>query len=106
MWRLLSRVPAVASSAPRAAAIRVTAVPMSTEAARVAGNCKWFNVTKGFGFIETEESDQDYFVHQSEIHAPGFRSLAEGEPVRAPASKGAHLGRSSLVPADVCAQTR
>ena len=76
---------------------------MSTEAARVAGNCKWFNVTKGFGFIETEESDEDYFVHQSEIHAPGFRSLAEGEPVRAPASKGAHHGRSSLNPADVCA---
>eukprot|EP00382_Lankesteria_abbotti_P011104 CAMPEP_0113857946 /NCGR_PEP_ID=MMETSP0372-20130328/10764_1 /TAXON_ID=340204 /ORGANISM="Lankesteria abbotti" /LENGTH=143 /DNA_ID=CAMNT_0000834495 /DNA_START=51 /DNA_END=482 /DNA_ORIENTATION=- /assembly_acc=CAM_ASM_000359 len=44
------------------------------------GSCKWFNSTKGFGFITTETGD-DYFVHQSDIHAKGFRSLAEGEQV-------------------------
>merc|ERR550525_947689 len=44
------------------------------------GKVKWFDVEKGFGFIEVE-GDQDYFVHQSVIYAPGFRSLAEGEDV-------------------------
>merc|ERR1719390_392080 len=46
------------------------------------GNCKWFNVEKGYGFIALEgEEGNDVFVHQSDIYAPGFRSLAEGEPV-------------------------
>merc|ERR1712217_341291 len=44
------------------------------------GKVKWFDVEKGFGFIEVE-GDQDYFVHQTSIYAPGFRSLAEGEDV-------------------------
>lgn len=44
-----------------------------------AGKCKWFNVEKGYGFIEVEGEDSDVFVHQSDIYAPGFRSLAEGE---------------------------
>ena len=33
------------------------------------------------GFIQVEGQDSDVFVHQSDIYAPGFRSLAEGEPV-------------------------
>merc|ERR1712113_909102 len=41
---------------------------------------KWFDVEKGFGFIAAEDG-QDYFVHQTAIYAPGFRSLAEGEDV-------------------------
>merc|ERR1719401_14787 len=44
------------------------------------GKVKWFDTEKGFGFIEVE-GDQDYFVHQTSIYAPGFRSLAEGEDV-------------------------
>merc|ERR1711972_1162907 len=44
------------------------------------GKVKWFDVEKGYGFIEVE-GDQDYFVHQTSIYAPGFRSLAEGEDV-------------------------
>jgi len=43
------------------------------------GKCKWFNVEKGYGFIELEGEGSDVFVHQSDIYAPGFRSLAEGE---------------------------
>merc|ERR1712066_184894 len=43
------------------------------------GTCKWFNVEKGYGFIEVDDADSDIFVHQSDIYAPGFRSLAEGE---------------------------
>ena len=49
---------------------------------RIKGHVKWFDTTKGFGFIRSEESnDKDIFVHQSTIHAAGFRSLNEGEEV-------------------------
>lgn len=43
------------------------------------GTVKWFG-DKGYGFI-TGEDGKDVFVHQSAIHAQGFRSLREGEPV-------------------------
>ena len=44
------------------------------------GNVKWFNDSKGFGFIEQESGD-DVFVHHSEIQGEGFKSLAEGDRV-------------------------
>ena len=46
-----------------------------------ARSCKWFNTEKGYGFIALEGEEKDVFVHQSDIYAPGFRSLAEGEPL-------------------------
>jgi CspA family cold shock protein len=42
---------------------------------------KWFNDSKGFGFIITDNAERDIFVHHSAIQAEGFRSLAEGERV-------------------------
>jgi cold shock CspA family protein len=50
-------------------------------AARCTGVVKWFNPTKGFGFITPNSGGADVFVHQSEIQLPGFRSLGQGEPV-------------------------
>ncbi len=47
---------------------------------RVIGTVKWFNSTKGFGFIE-RENDNDVFVHYSEIDDTGYRSLDEGQRV-------------------------
>ena len=44
------------------------------------GTVKWFNRTKGFGFIEREEGD-DVFVHYSTIEGEGFKVLYEGDQV-------------------------
>ena len=49
-------------------------------AEREIGTVKWFNSTKGFGFIERENND-DVFVHYSEINDTGYRSLDEGQRV-------------------------
>ncbi len=47
---------------------------------RVTGTVKWFNDTKGFGFIE-QENGPDVFAHFSAIQGSGFKSLAEGQQV-------------------------
>ena len=45
------------------------------------GKVKWFNNTKGFGFIEMDESGTDVFVHYRDIAGDGFRALKEGDAV-------------------------
>lgn len=45
------------------------------------GTVKWFNESKGFGFITQDEGGADVFVHFSAINGNGFRTLAEGQKV-------------------------
>jgi len=47
---------------------------------RVTGTVKWFNASKGYGFIE-RQGGPDVFVHYSAIQSDGFRSLEEGQRV-------------------------
>ncbi len=50
------------------------------------GKVKWFNESKGFGFIETAEGD--VFVHQSVVEMQGFRTLREGQEVELEVTQG------------------
>jgi CspA family cold shock protein len=52
------------------------------------GTVKWFNATKGFGFITPDEGGEDLFVHQSQIVAEGYRDLPEGQRVEFEVSRG------------------
>ena len=45
------------------------------------GTVKWFNPTKGYGFIQPQDGGKDVFVHHTAIAMEGFRTLAEGDSV-------------------------
>lgn len=45
------------------------------------GTVKWFNTTKGYGFIQPEDGSADVFVHISAVEKAGLRSLNEGQRV-------------------------
>ena len=45
------------------------------------GTVKWFNPTKGYGFIKPDQGNQDVFVHISAVERAGLRSLNEGQAV-------------------------
>lgn len=52
------------------------------------GTVKWFNDAKGFGFIVPEGGGEDVFVHHTNIVGTGFKTLAEGQPVKFEMERG------------------
>ena len=56
--------------------------------AKETGTVKWFNSSKGYGFISRESGDGDVFVHHNEINGEGFKSLNEGDRVEFVVTQG------------------
>ncbi|HSH56442.1 MAG: cold-shock protein [Halomonas sp.] len=52
------------------------------------GTVKWFNDTKGYGFISPDDSGDDLFAHFSEIQADGFKTLQDGQKVSFEVTQG------------------
>ncbi len=48
---------------------------------RIMGKVKWFNASKGYGFLERSDGQSDVFVHYSAIEGEGFKSLEDGDEV-------------------------
>jgi CspA family cold shock protein len=64
------------------------------------GTVKWFNESKGFGFIAPSDGSEDVFVHFSAIQGGGFRTLREGQAVTFETEKGQKgLQARNVVPA-------
>jgi CspA family cold shock protein len=58
------------------------------------GTVKWFNATKGFGFIGPDDGSKDVFVHVSALQAAGLSTLKEGQKVQYELVQGKN-GKSS-----------
>ncbi|RWK45339.1 MAG: cold-shock protein [Mesorhizobium sp.] len=59
------------------------------------GTVKWFNATKGFGFIQPDSGGADVFVHISAVERAGLRSLADGQKVSYEVEEDRRTGKSS-----------
>lgn len=56
---------------------------------KIKGTVKWFNESKGFGFITPDDNTADVFAHFSAIQSNGFKTLAEGQKVEFEITQGA-----------------
>jgi CspA family cold shock protein len=60
-----------------------------------SGKVKWYNATKGFGFIEPDDGGSDVFVHVSAVERAGLSSLQEGQPVNFELERDRRSGKTS-----------
>ncbi len=61
------------------------------------GTVKWFNTTKGFGFIAPEDGGNDVFVHISAVQAAGMQTLNDGQKVSYELQEDAQRGKTSAI---------
>ena len=61
------------------------------------GTVKWFNTTKGFGFIQPESGEADVFVHISAVQRSGLTGLNEGQKISFELQQDPKRGKSSAV---------
>jgi cold shock protein len=54
----------------------------------VEGTVKWFNASKGYGFVTPDDGSSDVFVHFSAIEGSGYRELTEGQRVQLESEQG------------------
>ncbi|MDQ0504127.1 cold-shock protein [Xanthobacter agilis] len=59
------------------------------------GTVKWFNATKGFGFIQPDDGGTDVFVHISAVERAGMQTLAEGQKLQFDIVRDNKSGKSS-----------
>lgn len=59
------------------------------------GRVKWFNDTRGYGFIEEQDTGKDVFVHFASIEMDGYKTLAEGQQVEFELTQNADRGLSA-----------
>lgn len=59
------------------------------------GTVKWFNLTKGFGFIQPDDGGQDVFVHISAVERAGLRDLRDGQKISYEVVADRRSGKSS-----------
>ena len=60
------------------------------------GTVKWFNGTKGFGFIQPDDGGNDVFVHATALERAGIRGLAEGQKVRFETERDSRTGKIAV----------
>lgn len=61
------------------------------------GTVKWFNATKGFGFIQPDDGGKDVFVHISAVERSDLRNLSEGQKVGFEIERDRKTGREAAV---------
>ena len=61
------------------------------------GTVKWFNTTKGYGFIQPDDGGKDVFVHVSAVERSDLRSLNEGQKVAYELERDRRSGKESAV---------
>ena len=62
-----------------------------------SGTVKWFNTTKGYGFIQPDDGGKDVFVHISAVEAAGLRGLEDNQKVSYELERDRRSGKESAV---------
>jgi CspA family cold shock protein len=88
IFRLLCAVLVILSSSLKFLSLRNGAIIFISRNLMDTGTVKWFNDSKGFGFITPDAGGDDLFAHFSEVRGDGFKTLAENQKVTYETKRG------------------